>query len=61
MISLCVLAACASTNPDPDSGYRSRDVTTGSSIPRKGQATTVDKDSISDSMIRSGGTRAGGS
>ncbi len=60
-LTSCVLAACA-TSPDVDTpSQRDRMLTTGSNIPRKGQASTVDKDSISDAIIRSGGARAGGS
>ncbi len=56
----CLVCACAAPEPSADApAYR--ELTTGSNIPRKGQATTVDKSSISDSIIRSGGVRAGGS
>ncbi len=61
IVSCLVVTACA-VDPNADSSpVRDRQLTTGSNIPRKGQATTVDKDSITDSMIRSGGTRTGGS
>ncbi len=53
VVSLLALTACASSSSSDDEAYTDRRVTTGSNIPRKGNADTYDRDQAADSLSRS--------
>jgi hypothetical protein len=54
-MSMCALASCAYIeNPHPDGeSYRDRPITTGSNLPKKGTAASVDPAVIDDALSRS--------
>lgn len=53
-ISMCALASCAYIeNPHPDGeSYRDRAITTGSNLPKKGTAASIDPADVDDAMRR---------
>ena len=53
VLSLLALTACASTGSSDDESYQDRRVTTGSNIPRKGNADTYDREQVTDALNRS--------
>jgi hypothetical protein len=55
VLSLFVLAGCATTPNSDTPSYRTRDTATGSNIPRHGSADVVDKDSVDDLRNRTSG------
>ena len=55
VVALSALGACATTEPTDASANRDKELTTGSNIPRRGQAVTVDKSVIDDARLRGSG------
>ena len=54
---LSLVAACAAPqDPNQEAASYDRGTTTGSNIPRKGSAVTIDKSVVQDQQIRQGGS-----
>ena len=57
LFCLSLVAACAvPQDPNQETASYDRNTTTGSNIPRKGSATTIDKSVVQDQQIRQGGS-----